>query len=499
MIKLFVSLLLLSICINSSYGFSYPEEGAYVGINSNFISILTNEFTSLFQNQINSFQVPDISGSVGSDKYDFSSISQSVQLSGFYYTQTGSGQYQIGFQSITFSIHTDFKACVHKMVDGKQIDLCEHGNVKINSQATISSTSNVNVVFDTSSPSLTCLSTTINVPSNGINYEVDCTSRICDKTHDIRDKIEQDFIPQVQTSVTTAINGMISKYETFFTTLKPLNILFKGNELFVNSEGYLIQSNISSASLTPTLLYAINGGVVVKNSNGQYIYPSQSPNTLPSYIAVEQFSSDVSVVLTPFFFESLVDAGLDIMLPFEITEEMVPPSSPIHLNTSDPFFNQTAPGLTAKYPNSLISVSLNSPAPPTVSLNQTGIFIRTAISADFYVESLNTKEFSVVFSFGIELTPTLKQVSNGFNISATLDTIDVYSALVSFSSVGDVDTTGFIQLIQLIQGFIQVPMVTIQNPLTTFSITSLSFSDNNQYIQILLNLSKDMLSQIKIN
>ncbi|KAN0025393.1 hypothetical protein ACTFIU_003654 [Dictyostelium citrinum] len=486
--KLFI-LIVLSIClalVNSQQGV-YPNSGVYVSLNSNFIATFGNEFTQTVQNQINAYPVANVDGKTGKVSYSVTNIHQSVQLGDFFFQQTGVNTYNIGWNSVTFTITTDYQGC-YKIGGFKKLSICEKGDIKINSQATLSLSVAMTIDFTQSTPTISCSGTTLNVPANGINYNVHCSSKVCDKTHDITNEIASKFVPSVESGMTTEINNNVGKYLSLFPSLRDMNMEYNGNEFYLDSRGSIVESSQGSG-LTPTMVLALNGGIVVKNSAGQYIYPTQSPSSVPSEQAVEDFQTDIAVTLTPFLFESLADAMFESALPMTITPSEVPSASPVHLNTSDPFFNQTAPGLTAKYPNSAINVEITSPTTQTmVSINSTGVLVSLhSIPVNFIVNDETV--FQILFNFNIELTPALSQSGNGISVTGTLDKLN---ALVSVGStnVGDVDVSGFVQLIELAQGLVKIPTITIQNPLTTYSLSDLTLTDGDQYIQILGNLQQ---------
>ncbi|KAN0033107.1 hypothetical protein ACTA71_011315 [Dictyostelium dimigraforme] len=487
--KLFI-LIVLSIClafVNSQQGV-YPNSGVYVSLNSNFLSTFGNQFTQTVQNQINSYQVANVNGKSGKISYSVTNIQQSVQLEDFFIQQTGSNTYNIGWNSVTFSITTNYQGC-YKIGGIKKLSICEKGDIKINSQATLSLSVAMTIDFTQTTPVISCSSTTLNVPQNGINYDVHCSSKVCDKTHDITNEIASKFVPSVESGMTTEINNNVGKYLSLFPSLRYLNLEYNGNEFYLDSRGSIVESSQGSG-LTPTMVLALNGGIVLKNSGGQYIYPTQSPSVLPSQEAVENFQTDIAVTLTTYLFESLADSMFESTLPMTITPSEVPSESPIHLNTSDPFFNQTAPGLTAKYPNSAINVEIISPTTQTtVSMNSTGILVNlNSIPVNFIVNDETV--FQILLSFNIELTPALsQQSSNGIDITATLDRLIGFVSVAS-TTVGDIDVSGFLQLIEMSQSLIKIPTVTIQNPLTTFSISDLSLVNGDQFIQILGNLQQ---------
>ncbi|KAM9971044.1 hypothetical protein ACTFIW_011018 [Dictyostelium discoideum] len=494
--KLFI-FIILSIClalVNSQQGV-YPDSGVYVSLNSNFLATFGNEFTQTIQNQINSYPVANVNGKTGKVSYSVTNIQQSVQLGEFFFQQTGVNTYNIGWNSVTFTITTDYQGC-YKISGFKKLSICEKGDIKINSQATLSLSIAMTIDFTQSTPTISCSSTTLNVPANGINYNVHCSSKVCDKTHDITNEIASKFVPSVESGMTTEINNNVGKYLSLFPSLRDMNMEYNGNEFYLDSRGTIVESSQGSGGvLTPTMVLAMNGGIVVKNSAGQFIYPTQSPSSLPSEEAVEDFQTDIAVTLTPYLFESLVDAMFESALPMTITPSEVPSESPVHLNTSDPFFNQTAPGLTGKYPNSPIDVEIISPSSSQtmVSVNSTGVLvILNSIPVNFIVNDETV--FQILFNFNIELTPALSQSSNGISVTGTLDKLNALVSVGS-TSVGDIDVSGFVQLIELAQGLVKIPTITIQNPLTTYSLSDLSLSIGDQYIQILGNLQQQQQQQ----
>ncbi|KYR01193.1 hypothetical protein DLAC_02310 [Tieghemostelium lacteum] len=502
--------IILSILLFISLVVCQPGEvissGLYVGINSNFLQTFTLEATTNIQNYINSMKLADISGSDGHIKYQITSIQQSVTLKDFFYKQYQSSfDYAVGFNDVSFTIHTDYQVC-YKIGINKQLEICEHGKVTIQSTATISLYSNITLDFYSSQTTVKSTGTLMNVPSKGISYSVSCDSRVCDKTGEIRDKIQDAFVPDVQTSITNGINTNSEKFESLFPNLRPLNYkTTSGDSFLLNSEGILVESNGKSSNpLTPTMIMNLQGGIVVSTSKGGLHYPSQTPIFKPEFSDLEDFTSDMQFTLCPFLFESFVGAMFFSDLPMEFTPKEVPPASPVTLNTSDPFFLQSVPGL-AKYPNQPITVQLSeTDILPTVIINSTGLTVNgTMLRGDFIfpMDGKPQTAFSVQFIMDIELKLAVTLLRTGeVNISSTIVNM-VPNAYEIGSQVGQVDVTGFIQLLQLFASVAKVPTFTLQNP-TKYPITSIDLTYSNQYIQLNTNFKSstlDLKKQFSIN
>ncbi|KAF2073620.1 hypothetical protein CYY_005077 [Polysphondylium violaceum] len=497
-VLLIVTLLSATSVVQSQIG-TYPNGGFYLGLGSNFLSKIGSELTTNINAQLNSYPIADMSGDDGGIKYDITSIKQSVSLSQFYYEQNDVNTYSIGFDNVQFTIKTNYKVCKH--VGDQDADLCEHGDITIASTvAGIKIWSIMNLDFNQSPAILSSQSVGTFLPNaNAISYSAHCTSRVCDHTHDISNKIASQFVQDVTSAANIQINANCDKYKSLIPSLENLNFAYGGNDFFLDTSGRLVESNTDKSSITPTMTLALNGGVVVKKSNGQYVYPTKQPTSTPSASTLEGFTSDVSLVLTPYLFETLVDGVLNCALPMTI--DQLPSESPVQLNTSDPFFSQIAPGLAAEYPDLAITVLLDTPNIEAVFINSSGITLyNTSLVASFMVDINGTKTqvFGVEFSINVDLDAQFTQIGQAINISTTIKSLDA-SAFIQNTIVGSVDTDGFIQLIQLMQSVVSIPPMAINNPSKTYTITYTNTFYGDQLIQLDFNIDNAETNKIKIN
>jgi len=486
MIKIYSTLLFVFVFIIGVYSQigDYPPAGMYVGLSSTFLNSIGAEITQKVNAQLNAYPIPDSSGDDDKIKYDITSVKQNVALSQFFFNQYDSTTYVVGFENAQFTIKANYKVCKH--VGDQDVDLCEHGDLTIASQVSgIKIFATITLDFNQGTPTLHAVDVAISTPNaNAISYSAHCQSRVCDHTHEISDKVSSQFEPAVETGALTQLNEAFIKLIPLIPVLENLNFAYAGNDFEMDVHGSLVESQTDKSSLTPTMTLALNGGVVVKKSNGDLVYPTKQPTFIPPTQYIEDLTSQVSVTITPYLFETLLDGVLNSALPMTI--DKAPASSPVQLNTNDPFFSQTAPGLTTKYPNKPITVYLHNPLTEQVIINQTGItFVNTSLIAEFEVD--NTQVFSIQFSFNVDLDASFKQVGQAVNVTTSIKGIEA-NAFVQESSVGSVDTSGFIQLIQLLQTVISIPPMAIKNPSTTYSLSFVKDTFYNGLVQLDFNI-----------
>ncbi|EGC33796.1 hypothetical protein DICPUDRAFT_56266 [Dictyostelium purpureum] len=481
------ALFLLSLILNVAFSQTgnYPAAGLYVGISSTFLANEGNALTEYAENKIENTPFNDISGNSGGVSYNFHGFKVAITLDGIFYNELNEGVFQIGWDTVSFNLQWNYHICDH---------VCEDGTVTVFTQqgSTVSVATNLDVVFNTTSTTITAVSSEMTFDQGAVSLKVHCYNTICIiPVSKIANEVASQFVTQVQNGITNGINENTPTIEALLNPIRQLpEQLPGGNSLWVNLEGQLVESSDTS-TYTPTLTAAFNGGIILENSDGNFIYPTQNPTFVPTASQLESFTSDYCISATGFFFESVLDAGFASVFPLTITPSEVPAASPVQLNTSDGFFSSVAPGL-ASYPNQPIQVNLYSPVTPIVSMNSTGIaLLNFELSADFVVinDGNPFTAFSTQFLIDAELGSKIYTLSSTqFSLNSTL--ISMYpNATILSSTIGSVDPSGFVQLMQMFQAVIKIPSFAYTVP-STYSLSNLNLSFNNQLMQITLDLIK---------
>ncbi|KAK5578697.1 hypothetical protein RB653_008370 [Dictyostelium firmibasis] len=492
-------LLLISIVIGvvvSQTG-NYPPGGIYVGLSSNFLTNQGQTFTTYAQNELLSMSLPDQSGSSSSASYTFSSFKLGLTLDELFYNELSSDLYQIGWNTIEFELQWNYHICANAIFNP-----CEDGNIQVGtvSGATTAVASNLIILFNSTSSSIVATNTTMSFDQGAIQVNVHCSNAICViPVGDIANDVAQNFITELTNGITKAINNQAPTIEALFTPIKLIPMtLPNGDSLWINLEGTLVEESNPVADL-PTITAALNGGVILENTDGNYVYPSQLPSYIPSDSQLESFTTDYSITFTGFFIESLFDAVFASAIPMTINPDEVPAASPVHLNTSDDFFSGVAPGLS-QYPNLGIQIDCYSPVTPLVSINSSVIsLVNLELSADFIVLNGDNPftAFSVLFTIDAGVsTDIVTDSPSTFSLNSTLTSMTPNATIIS-TNVGSVDPTGFVQLMQMVQGIIKIPSPSYSVP-SKYSMSNTQLQLGNQVIQITFDLV-DSLEQEKIH
>ncbi|KAN0024777.1 hypothetical protein ACTFIV_009186 [Dictyostelium citrinum] len=493
MIKInFILILVISIffeiTLSSSVDGNYPAGGLYFGVSSNFLASESEKFTQYVQNELLSMDLPDQSGDSDGVQYSFTHFKLALDLQDFFYAQFGSGVFQMGWDTITFNLQWEYEICVKKVVK-----VCESGTITVytTSGQSVSLGTTLDILFNTSNAKIEATTTVMPFESGAVVASVHCTDSVClIPINDIVSEVSSQFVSQVTNGVTKAINDKAPSIEQLFTPIKQIPITMNsGNQYWIDLEGCLVEANYSSNSPS-TITAAINGGIVLENTDGNYVYPTQTPSYVPYDSQMESFTSDYCVTITGYFIESLLDAVLVPEFPMTINPNQVPQASPVQLNTSDDFFSGVAPNLTAKYPNLGIQVNLMPPTIPTVTINSSAIILTDfEISTSFLVLTNDgaIPVFNILFKFNAEISTTVYTDSvSVFSLNSTLLSITP-NVTITDSNVGSVDASGFLQLIEIVQSVIKIPSITYPVP-SKYSITNVNSQLGDQIIQLTFDL-----------
>ncbi|EGG17801.1 hypothetical protein DFA_08801 [Cavenderia fasciculata] len=469
----------------------YPDAGVYLTFSTYYTATLAHTMTETIVKNVNAQGIPSFKITDGHVSVDIKNIQHSVAMDTPFYLQTGAGSYQAGWKQVDFTIHTDYEACYKWHMD-QNINICEHGKIEIvttnNPNVTLTTTFNLNI--DTTSPTFSDVSTIMSAPGNAIEYSASCESKVCDKTHDIRNAVASQFIPSIEKSITQQLNAKASTIVALFPPLRPLSgFKYKDLTYYLDSIGEIVEAGTVEHN-TPAVTFAINGGIAVKNGGGNPAYPTQRPTLTPPVSAIEDFhTTEWQVLLTPFFFESMIDAAVASGLPYLIVPSMVPKGSPVTLDTSDPFFSETAPGMTKSYPNLPITLQITAPGSEqstfSCKVDSSGIAVSNfELLVAFLVDTAGNKQvpaFSVLATVDATLDVQPKLLSNGsVSVTTTMSGFNPAVKLVS-SSVGDVDTDGILQMLQLAGSMAAFPNMIVNNPSTQYKFTQLepAYSNDN--------------------
>ncbi|KAM9996107.1 hypothetical protein ACTFIY_002288 [Dictyostelium cf. discoideum] len=495
-IILLVISILFEIVIPSSVDGNYPAGGLYFGVSSNFLVGESEKFTQYVQDELLAMELPNQSGDSDGVQYSFTHFKLALNLQDFFYAQLGPGVFQMGWDTIEFNLQWEYEICVKKVVK-----LCESGTITVYTASgqSVSLGTTLDVLFNSSNAKIEATSTVMPFEAGAVVASVHCTDSVClIPINDIVSEVSSQFVSQVTNGVTKAINDKAPSIEQLFTPIKQIPITMdSGNRYWIDLEGCLVEANYSSNSPS-TITAAINGGIVLENTDGNFVYPTQTPSYIPYDSQMESFTSDYCITITGYFIETLLDAVLVPEFPMTIQPSQIPASSPVQLNTSSDFFSGIAPNLTSKYPNVGIQVNLMPPTIPTVTINSSAIILTDfEISTSFLVLTDNDDAipvFNVLFKFDAEIQTTVYTDSvSVFSLNSTLLSITP-NVTITDSTVGSVDATGFVQLIEMAQSIIKIPSITYPVP-SKYSITNVNSQLGDQIIQLTFDLIENSTNQ----
>jgi len=131
-----------------------------------------------------------------------------------------------------------------------------------------------------------------------------------------------------------------------------------------------------------------------------------------------------------------------------LTPNMVPPNSPIQLNTSNSNMKRILPGLYAMYPNKAINVILKSTAAPDVIISSEIPLVKVAMqgSAEIYV--VNSTELAPAFLMDLDLLLEATVGFNAGNVTANLVSVAFNSTLVQ-RWIGDINMHSVDELVKV--------------------------------------------------
>ncbi|EGG17296.1 hypothetical protein DFA_08289 [Cavenderia fasciculata] len=447
----------------------YNPSGIYIGLSDLLIRDVGSQITTEVQNTFNSYAIPSQSGSSSSADYTFSNFQQSLALDEFFLIQgTTDTAFELGWQNIGFNVKWNYHICAKTIFNP-----CEDGWIQVytNSNSSDPIVLGTSFTFDytTQQVSFQAINTTMLFNQGTISIFVQCTNSICViPVDDIASMVANEFIPTVTEGVTNELNSYASKIEAMWVDPQyKLDFSVNGNDFYLDLTGSIIESSNRSV-MTPTMTIQFAGTSQVSTSSGTVnTYPVQ-PTDVPDRSLLENFDTDMAFTLTPYIFESLAYLPFESIFPITLSPSEVPSSSPVQLNTSDSFFSQVAPGLSA-YPNLGLQVTLTAGSSlPSASINSSGVTlsnIQFIGQFDILASSGPIDAFTVEFIVAIDLksNATVGDIPNQILLATTLVGLSP-AALVTNTNIGTVDETGFVQLLQMLQGVIVIPTFTVTAP-----------------------------------
>jgi len=485
-------LALFAITLISFVQSQYPAAGVYVGINENFLASAGQDLSNYAQNKLENYPFQDISGSSSSVKYTFHNFKLSINFNDFYYAQASSSQYQIGWENVQYTLTWNYHICAKTVFNP-----CEDGTITVfttDPNNPVNVASNVNINMDQDPISVSATNTVMNFNQGAIQVNVHCSNSICViPVGDIANEVAQNFVTDACNGITTAINDMAPNIESLINPIRVLPFSFgdKGYQYLLNAEGEIVVSS-SQSGYTPALTGALQGGIIVKTPSGSY-YPSQSPSYTPDSSQLEGFTQDYMISFSGYFFESLFDAAFSTLMPMSITPSEVPAASPVQLNTSDPFFSGVAPGLSA-YPGLGISINIHSPVSPVATIDSTGVILNgTSLIGDFIImdDSSPLTIFTLQFDIDAEISTQVHMVSSSeVSLNSTILSSNPNATIIS-SAVGDVDASGFVQLLQMFLSVMKLPSFAYAVP-SAYNLEYIDITYQSQLVQILLDVEKNL-------
>ncbi|EFA79933.1 hypothetical protein PPL_06754 [Heterostelium album PN500] len=428
-------------------------------------------YTAKLVDYINSYHIPDISGTSGSISYTFSSVTINLDLDGFFFNQDPTSFF-IGWADTEFKITFNYHVCEV---------ICESGYVNIyTTSENITLSTELILDYSTYIANFNLTQTTIDSDKGDIVIEAHCTDTIClIPVGDISNAISNSFVPTLTNGITNGLNEYLEAPQNYIYTFIKLPESFNDVTFQIDCTGQLVEAS-NSPSYYPPQMTAEFMGTVFASINETVVPVPFSPNYIPDTSYLENIDAPIVVTLTPYIFQSVVYTGLAVLLPVTVQPNEIPAASPIKLNTSDSFFSSIAPGLL-QYPNLglLLNVSSNNYI-PTVTINATGMTVEVAVEADFTILSQPLQ-----YAFGVKIDLQVEIVNDVTVLNSTTIELSskilniVPSSSITYSNVGQVDPTGFNQLVQMVEGFIKVPSFNITLPSQIqISNTTINFYDN---------------------
>eukprot|EP01112_Ceratiomyxa_fruticulosa_P010924 TRINITY_DN2915_c0_g2_i1.p1 TRINITY_DN2915_c0_g2~~TRINITY_DN2915_c0_g2_i1.p1 ORF type:complete len:543 (-),score=117.49 TRINITY_DN2915_c0_g2_i1:148-1614(-) len=444
LVLLFAFSLLVSQSLVSAQ--SYPASGVYLYLGESILTVLSQDFTASVMNAINAYtDTPPYSGSGSGVDFTFSSFQYDIYLGdmswGYGYEPSSA---QIDWTPFTFTITFNYHICSTDWPHP-----CEDGWVKIYTTDNNVILESV-IVFDYTGATVYLNDSFAGLAfqQGDINIYVQCTNSICViSPSDIANAIAQNFVATFQRSVEKVVNDVIRDKFNDIELFRPINLKDGTLDIDLDGEFYIVQTFDS----TPPVIFT-SSGAVVENSDGDIIFPPFEPSIVPDTV-LENSTYEANIYFTPYVIDcAFWSMGTLGELNAELTPNEVPKSSPVQLNTNDPFFSSVVPGLS-KYPNMNITVDVTYLQTLPAYIDNEGIHPGGNFSLAFSLTS-DTKpdlQNAWVLGVGIILDLELKAslIDQNFTFSFLLKN-ETSSVTVISSQVGDVITEGFVQLFQLL-------------------------------------------------
>ncbi|MCI4381024.1 hypothetical protein PGIGA_G00246800 [Pangasianodon gigas] len=212
----------------------------------------------------------------------------------------------------------------------------------------------------------------------------------------------------------------------------------------------------------------------------------------------------LSVGMSEFCVNSAAFAYLNSgVLNITITDDMIPKSSPIHLNTSQ--FGSLIPQLPKLYPDMEMEVVLYASDTPLISLNQTVINVNLSASAKFYAVKTNT-DLVPLFRLDMQYSFNAKVRIDDQLLKGVLE-LNNLTIVLGSTEIDKFDTTPFQSMVKLALNSFILPKLNAQLkeglPLPRvkgFSLTNSLMTIENGFLVVATDISSpfDFLQSDKL-
>eukprot|EP01113_Clastostelium_recurvatum_P016670 TRINITY_DN1960_c0_g2_i4.p1 TRINITY_DN1960_c0_g2~~TRINITY_DN1960_c0_g2_i4.p1 ORF type:complete len:463 (+),score=114.49 TRINITY_DN1960_c0_g2_i4:1283-2671(+) len=423
---------------------------------------MANQITSHIVTFVNGYKtMPPISGTTSQGgTYLLSAFDFAISLSTLSWTAPTSDDLSVKWQpNFRYAFFCKYKVCMDNICEDGHIETWTVDN-NVGMTLTLRLDYEGNVIIANATSAALMLSSV-----GDISLKVECTDTICViPVDDITKEVVAQYFISFEKGVVGGANEFLKKYNG-----QPTSRSFsfgKYGDIVEHMEGGwgLLPSPYGPASTMPGVVLSFDAMPEVP-TKGMIPY---RPNHAIADTIIKNADNDIDVFITSYVFQSLTWAvGTQGDLDKVITSEEVPSSSPVKLSTDDDFFLGVVPGLSS-YPHMDITVKtiFRNELPATIT--SSGIVMGVNMTLDFTLTNASrtvTDAFVLDAAIILLLLPDSSVSVSGQNVTVDLQVHNVSSKVNTVSSqVGQVDDSGFEQLIYLLQTSIKVPPVGLHLP-----------------------------------